>query len=80
MHSTSTGPSLSERCGSLPCMPRPLQRLRVVFAPVLLHPAWEWPEQWWRFRPKQREAEMVATRFLRGLHACRGAGTHAGSQ
>ena len=42
MHSTSTGPPLSERGSELPCMRQPLwtlwplQQLRVVLVPVLL--------------------------------------------
>src|SRR4051812_6148337 len=90
MHSTSTWPSLSERCGGLPRMPWPLwlqrlqQLLRVALVPVLLVPVLlvvgeqrRRPEQR-RWVRQQRKAEMVASRFVRGLHACRGAGTHAG--
>src|SRR5438876_3007341 len=82
MHSTSTWPSHSERGSGLPCMRWPLQRLRrlrVVLVPVLL-PAAEQrrrPEQCRRVR-QQRKAELVASRFVRGVHACRGSGTYAG--
>lgn len=87
MYSTSKWPSLSERGSGLPCMSRwrlwPLQRLWVVFvllvAVILLV-----GER--RGRPKQRrwvrqprKAEMVAIRFVRDLHAYRGAGAYAGS-
>ena len=80
MHSTSIWPSLSERCSGLPCMRWPLprlQRLRVILALVLLLPIGEQRERWRRVR-QQRKAEMVASRFVRGLYACRGANTHAG--
>ena len=85
MHSTSIWTSLSERCSGLPCMRWPrwplqrLQRLLVIFAPVLLLSVGEQRgrrKQWRRVR-QQRKAEMVASRFVRDLHACRGANTHA---
>lgn len=85
MHSTSIWPSLSKCCSGLPCVPRPLRRLqwlRVVLVPVLLLPVGhqrERTEQWRRVR-QQRKAEVVATRFVCGVHACRGAGTHASPQ
>jgi len=78
MHSTSTGPPLSQRGRELPRMRWPLprlqqlQQLRVVFASVLLLAG----EQRQRVQ-HQRKAEMVASRFVRGVHTCRGAGTHA---
>jgi hypothetical protein len=61
----------------------PLSRLRVLFASVLfvsvLLPTAEQrrqPEQW-RWVWWQRKAEMVASRFGFGVHACRGADAHA---
>src|SRR5258708_4899164 len=84
MHSTSKGPSHSERGSGLPRMWWPLSRLRVVLVllPLLLAVLFLVGEQ--RGRPEQRrrvrqqrKAEMVASRFVRVVHACRGAGTHA---
>ena len=52
MHSTSIGPSHSERGSGLPCMRWPLQWLQwlwIVLLPVLLLPVGEQrerPEQW----------------------------------
>jgi len=59
----------------------PLQQLQVVLVPVLLLVGEQRgrPEQRRRIR-QQRKAEMVASWFVLGLHACRGAGTHAGPQ
>jgi hypothetical protein len=81
MHSTSIWPSHSERSSGLPCMRWrrwPLQRLQQLLVPVLLLAGEQRgrPEQRRRVR-QQRKAEMVASRFVRGVHACRGAGTHA---
>src|ERR1700688_205729 len=88
MHSTGTWSSHSERSGGLPCMRWPLRRLRVVLVPVL-HPTVlvpvlllvgeqrGQPEQR-RWIRQQRKAALVASQFVRGVHACRGAGTHAG--
>ena len=56
-----------------------LQRLRaVVLVPVLLLVGEQRgrPEQRRRVRQK-RKAKLVASRFVRGVHACRSAGTHA---
>src|SRR5438034_1359058 len=78
MHSTSIWPSHSERGSGLRCMRWPLQRLRrlrVVLVPVVL-PAAEQrrrPEQCRRVR-QQRKAELGASRFVRGVQACRGEG------
>jgi hypothetical protein len=77
MYSTGIWPSLSERSSGLPCMRWPpwrLPRLRwqhVVLVPVLLPVDEHWgrPEQRRRVR-QQRKAEMVASRFVRGVHAC----------
>lgn len=80
MHNTSRRPSLSERCGELPCMPwqlgSPRLQLQFVFVAVLLLPillvAREQrgrPEQRRRVR-QSRKAEMVASRFVRDVHAC----------
>ena len=80
MHSTSTRPSLGERCSRLSSMPWPFQRLQIVFVSALLLHAGERPHQSQQFRQQQCEAEVVTTRFLRGLHACRGAGTNADPQ
>ena len=80
MHSTSRGPSFSKRCSGLPCMPWPLWslwrrlqqlQLHVVLVAVLLN-VWE---QWWRSDKRRRvwqqwKAEMVASRFVRRVHAC----------
>ena len=54
-------------------------QLLVVLVPVLLPVGEQWgrPEQRRRVR-QQRKAELVASRFVRGVHAYRGAGTHAG--
>lgn len=74
MYSTITGPSLIERCSELPCMQWPLwplprlQQLRVVLVPILLLVGKRWREQQGRVW-QQRQAEMVASRFVRGLHA-----------
>ena len=76
MHSTSKRPSHSESCSGLSRMSWPLQ---VVLVPFLL-PVGEqrgWPEQRRRVG-QQRKAALVASRFVRGVHACRGAGAHAG--
>ena len=50
-----------------------LQQLRVVLVPVLLLVGGHRgrPEQHRRVR-RQRKAEMVASRFVRGVHACHG--------
>jgi hypothetical protein len=74
MYSTGIWPSLSERCSGLPSMRWPLSRLRwlhVVLVPVFLPVGEQWgrPEQLRRVR-QQRKAEMVASRFVRGVHAC----------
>src|SRR5687767_3007708 len=85
MHSTSTGPSLRE-CGSgLPGLSWQLSGLPVVLVllpflllfvfPVLLLVRGR-REQRRRVR-QRRKAEVVASRFVRGVHACRGAGAHA---
>ena len=77
MYSTGIWPSLGERSSGLPCMPWPLWRrlqqlqLHVVLVAVLLH-VWE---QWWRSDKRRRvwqqwKAEMVASRFVRRVHAC----------
>lgn len=61
----------------------PLQQLHLVFTPGLLATLpflvgeqWSGPEQRRRVRQKCK-AEMVASRFVRVVHACRSAGTHA---
>jgi hypothetical protein len=54
-------------------------RLRVVLVPVYLLLIEERPEHGRRAR-QQRKACLVASRFVRGLHAYRGASTHAGPQ
>jgi hypothetical protein len=85
MHSSSTGPSDSERSSGLPCMRWPLQGLRRLWVVLLSvppavgeQPGW-CPEQRRRVR-QQRKAKMVASRFGRGVHTCRGAGTQAGCE
>src|SRR5438128_7677058 len=74
MHSSSTGPSDSERSSGLPCMRWPLQGLRRLWVvllsvppPVGEQPGW-CPEQRRRVR-QQRKAKMVASRFGRGVPA-----------
>lgn len=88
MHSTGTGPSHSKWSSGLPGMRwrwprlRRLWRVRVLLVPVLLLPDGdqrEQPEQWRRVR-QQRKAEVVATRFVRGVYSRPGAGAHAGPQ
>ena len=49
---------------------------RSYSSPRLLLHAGERSHQSQQFRQQQCEAEVVTTRFLRGLHACRGAGTN----
>jgi hypothetical protein len=62
----------------------PLSQLQIVFVSVvfvsILLPAAEQrgrPERRRRFWQK-RKAELVASRIVRVVHACRSAGTHAG--
>lgn len=87
MHSTSGRPSLSKRCGRLPCMSwqlgASLRQLRIVFASLLLVPLLllvgeqrGQPKQWRRGQ-QPCKGEMVATRLFRVVHANRGAGAHA---
>lgn len=88
MHSTRKGPSLSGSCSGLPRMWWPLEGLRlrrlqfvlgpVVLVPVLPHVGEQWgqPEQRRRLR-QQLKAALVASQFIRGVHACRSAGTNA---
>ena len=71
MHSTSKRPSNSERRSGLPRLWQPLWPLQRLQVPVLLLVG----EQ--RGRPEQREAPLVASRFVRGVHGGTGAGTHA---
>lgn len=68
-------PSLSERCGELPCMPWQLGSPRLQLQFVLVAVLLLLREQ--RGRPEQRrgvwqsrKAEMVASRFVRDVHAC----------
>ena len=84
MHGTSIWPSHIECRGGLPCVrwPQPLQRvqrLRVVHVPVLLLPGRQQrgrPQQQRRVRQK-RKAALVASWFVRVLHARPSAVTHA---
>src|SRR2546425_2248500 len=85
MHSSSTGPSDSERSSGLPCMRWPLQGLRRLWVvllsvppPVGEQPGWCLEQR--RRGRQQREGKMVAGRFGGGGHTLRGGGTHAGSR
>jgi protein-S-isoprenylcysteine O-methyltransferase Ste14 len=88
MHSTSTGPSNSERCRELPSMRWPLSRIRIlvllaVLFTVLLAVLFTVGDQQqrreqWRRVQQERKTELVASGFVRFVHACRGAGAHAG--
>ncbi len=81
MHSSSTGPPHGEWGSGLPRMRWPfsrLRRLRVVPDPILLPVLEQWKRrrERWRIR-QQRKAALVASRFVRGIHACRGANANA---
>jgi len=83
MHSTSTWSSHSERSSGLPSTRRrwTLQRLQRIWllVPVLLlmgkqrRCVWYPRQRFWQ----QRKAALVASQFVRVVHACRGTGTHA---
>lgn len=79
MHSTSRRPSLSPGCGELPCVPwqlgSPRLQLQFVLVAVLLLPILLVDREQ-RGRPERRrvrqsrKAQMVASRFVRDVHAC----------
>lgn len=80
MHSTGRRPSLSPGCGELPCVPwqlgSPRLQLQFVLVAVLLLPILLVAREQ-RGRPERRrrvrqscKAQMVASRFVRDVHAC----------
>ena len=81
MHSTITWPSHCERCSRLPCMRWPLtivRRLRVVLAvPVLLLIGKQRGQPQRRRIQQQFKAALVESGFVRVVHACPSAVTHA---
>lgn len=76
MHCTGRRTSLSERRGGLPCLPWPLRWPQLQFVlvsflrilvPLLVGEPRRRQEQ--RRLKQPREAEMVASRFVRDVHA-----------
>ena len=76
MHSTSIWPSHSERSSGLPCMRwqfwplQQLRRVRVVLPVLLLVGEQRGRKEQCRRVRQQRKAALVASRFVRGVHAC----------
>ena len=62
MHSTSTGPSHSERCSGLPCMRWPLQRLQQLRVVPRTRPIRPTPRRGAAGRPEQRRRSGSSAR------------------